>query len=252
MNRIIHHATGTVTAIIVSVFSISISLAANAMGPSTPLKDQMIQYTGTAYSLIDEQVLYREEHTLTIENGQPAERMTLYYDAENNLFAEKNNRYRAHPATPDFILTDDRYGYRESMEKNGQGWRVEYKEPNESGQDTLSKPDYTPVIDAGFDEFVRASWGALLKGNTVNFSFAVPSRLEWINFRLIPLKQKDGLLTVEMRLKSRLISWLLEPVSLSYDIQSQRLMTYRGLTNIRRSDGEGIKAEIRYRYPQLN
>jgi hypothetical protein len=52
-----------------------------------------------------------------------------------------------------------------------------------------------------------------------------------------------------MRLKSRWIAWLLDPVFLSYDIKSKRLLTYRGLTNIRTIDGDGIKAEIRYTYP---
>jgi hypothetical protein len=264
--------TSVVKLVIVPVLALGLSLTTNAAEAVvskslTHAKDQSIRYSGTAYSLDDDQILYREDHTLTMKDGQPIERTTLYYDADNQLFAEKNNRYRSqfnnpdsnnadsnnadsdNPATPDFMLTDDRYGYSESMEQDGKRWRVEYKEPKESGNKILSKPDYTPVIDAGFDEFVRAHWNDLMKGDTVNFSFAVPSRLEWIDFRLIPLAQKDGTLTVEMRLKSRWIAWLLDPVFLSYDIKSKRLLTYRGLTNIRTIDGDGIKAEIRYTYP---
>lgn len=264
--------TSVVKLVIVPVLALGLSLTTNAAEAAESknlhhTKDQSIRYSGTAYSLDDNQVLYREDHTLTMKDGQPIERTTLYYDADNQLFAEKNNRYRSqfnnsdtnntdsnntgsdNSATPDFMLTDDRYGYSESMEQDGKRWRVEYKEPEESGNKILSKPDYTPVIDAGFDEFVRAHWNDLMKGDTVNFSFAVPSRLEWIDFRLIPLAQKDGTLTVEMRLKSRWIAWLLDPVFLSYDIKSKRLLTYRGLTNIRTIDGDGIKAEIRYTYP---
>lgn len=248
MYKLINVQMKTLTAALVASFLLSGAFMANA---DEAIAEQTVRYTGIAYSLKDTQILYREEHTLTLEKGQPTERTTLYYDADDAFFAEKNNRYHAQPATPDFMLTDDRYRYSESMEQDGKRWQVEYSEPNESGKKTLSKPDYTPVIDAGFDEFVRASWDKLMDNNTVNFSFAVPSRLEWINFRLIPKSQKDGILQVEMRLKSRLIAWLLEPVYLSYDIQSQRLMSYRGLTNIRSSDGEGIKAEIRYTYPQL-
>jgi hypothetical protein len=267
--------TSVVKLVIVPVLALGLSLTTNAAEAVvskslTHAKDQSIRYSGTAYSLDDDQILYREDHTLTMKDGQPIERTTLYYDADNQLFAEKNNRYRSqfnnpdsnnadsnnadsdNPATPDFMLTDDRYGYSESMEQDGKRWRVEYKEPKESGNKILSKPDYTPVIDAGFDEFVRAHWNDLMKGDTVNFSFAVPSRLEWIDFRLIPLAQEDGTLLVEMRLKSRWIAWLLDPVFLSYDIKSKRLLTYRGLTNIRTIDGDGIKAEIRYEYPPNN
>ena len=273
-------ATPAITSAIISVsvavlaliLALCLSLTTNAAEAVeskslTHTKDQSIHYSGTAYSLDNDQILYREDHTLTMKNGQPIERTTLYYDADNQLFAEKNNRYRSqfnnsdssnsdsnntgsdNSATPDFMLTDDRYGYSESMEQDGKRWRVEYKEPEESGNKILSQPDYTPVIDAGFDEFVRAHWNDLMEGDTVNFSFAVPSRLEWIDFRLIPLAQKDGTLTVEMRLKSRWIAWLLDPVFLTYDIKSKRLLTYRGLTNIRTMNGDGIKAEIRYTYP---
>jgi hypothetical protein len=259
-------------AVLALILPLCLSLTTNAAEAVeskslTHTKDQSIHYSGTAYSLDNDQILYREDHTLTMKDGQPIERTTLYYDADNQLFAEKNNRYRSqfnnsdsnnsdssntgsdNSATPDFMLTDDRYGYSESMEQDGKRWRVEYKEPEESGNKILSKPDYTPVIDAGFDEFVRAHWNDLMEGDTVNFSFAVPSRLEWIDFRLIPLAQKDGTLTVEMRLKSRWIAWLLDPVFLTYDIKSKRLLTYRGLTNIRTMNGDGIKAEIRYTYP---
>lgn len=259
-------------AVLALILALCLSLTTNAAEAVeskslTHTKDQSIHYSGTAYSLDNDQILYREDHTLTMKDGQPIERTTLYYDADNQLFAEKNNRYRSqfnnsdsnnsdsnntgsdNSATPDFMLTDDRYGYSESMEQDGKRWRVEYKEPEESGNKILSKPDYTPVIDAGFDEFVRAHWNDLMEGDTVNFSFAVPSRLEWIDFRLIPLAQKDGTLTVEMRLKSRWIAWLLDPVFLTYDIKSKRLLTYRGLTNIRTMNGHGIKAEIRYTYP---
>jgi hypothetical protein len=264
--------TSVVKLVIVPVLALGLSLTTNAAEAVvskslTHAKDQSIRYSGTAYSLDDDQILYREDHTLTMKDGQPIERTTLYYDADNQLFAEKNNRYRSqfnnsdtnntdsnntgsdNSATPDFMLTDDRYGYSESMEQDGKRWRVEYKKPEESGNKILSKPDYTPVIDAGFDEFVRAHWNDLMEGDTVNFSFAVPSRLEWIDFRLIPLAQKGGTLTVEMRLKSRWIAWLLDPVFLTYDIKSKRLLTYRGLTNIRTMNGDGIKAEIRYTYP---
>ena len=259
-------------AVLALILPLCLSLTTNAAEAVeskslTHTKDQSIHYSGTAYSLDNDQILYREDHTLTMKDGQPIERTTLYYDADNQLFAEKNNRYRSqfnnsdsnnsdsnntgsdNSATPDFMLTDDRYGYSESMEQDGKRWRVEYKEPEESGNKILAKPDYTPVIDAGFDEFVRAHWNDLMEGDTVNFSFAVPSRLEWIDFRLIPLAQKDGTLTVEMRLKSRWIAWLLDPVFLTYDIKSKRLLTYRGLTNIRTMNGDGIKAEIRYTYP---
>ena len=40
------------------------------------------------------------------------------------------------------------------------------------------------VADAGFDEFVRQHWDALMAGEAVPLHFAVPSRLESLGFRI--------------------------------------------------------------------
>ena len=210
----------------------------------------VIEYVGEAKHQDTGELLYRESHQLIMKDGQPLQRRVLYTDAQGQQFARKDNQYGDDPVTPDFTLDDERLPYQESVSRDGQRWRVNYREPGEKDKSTLKKPDYRPVIDAGFDEFVREQWPKLINGKSVSFSFAVASRLEWIDFRLIPLSQKDGVLEVEMRLKSRLLSWLLDPVRLSYEISSQRLLRYRGLTNIRAADGEGIRADIRYIYPQ--
>lgn len=212
-------------------------------------EESVLSYRGDAFSLEGGELLYTEYHELTTKDGRPAARETRYQTPNTEEFAQKQNQYGENPATPNFNLNDTRYDYSEEVTYSNGKWRVSYSEPGESDKGTLGSPDYTPVIDAGFDEFVRSEWPKLLKDKTVRFSFAVPSRLEWVNFRLIPLQREEGKLTVEMRLSSRLLSWLLEPVELTYDEKTQRLLTYRGLTNIRDKDGEGIKAEIRYTYP---
>ncbi|MEK9713336.1 MAG: hypothetical protein VW258_12300 [Thalassolituus sp.] len=217
-------------------------------------KNQTLTYRGDAFSLESGKLLYTEHHQLFMADGKPVRRITEYQDAELETFAVKENRYSDNPATPDFHLNDTRSGYTESVSKNGENWQVSYSEQNAGGNSQgdkgqLKQPDYTAVIDAGFDEFVRASWDKLLKDKTVKFSFAVPSRLEWIDFRLIPLEITDQVVRVEMRLKSRLLSWLLAPVELTYERSTQRLLTYRGLTNIRDRKGQGTEAEIRYTYP---
>lgn len=220
--------------------------------------ESVLSYRGDAFSLDGGKLLYTEHHQLTFKQirtdsdqivNEPISRITRYQDANTEEFAVKENTYLHGSATPEFNLTDTRYGYYEEVTYENDRWRASYREPTESDKGKLGKPDYTPVIDSGFDEFVRSAWPKLMDGKTVRFSFAVPSRLEWVNFRLIPVKNKSGVLTVEMRLSSKLLSWLLTPVQLSYDTNTMRLLTYRGLTNIRNENGEGIQAEIRYTYP---
>lgn len=210
-----------------------------------------INYEGEAYSLDGKTLLYREIHTLTLDNDMPISREVDYINPNGKIIVHKTSTYNGTPTTPDFELTDVRDGYQESAEADNKKRILRVKENTDSTVKVkrLGKPEYAMVVDAGFDEFVRAQWPRLLEGKTASFSFAAPSRLEYVDFRLIPIKQDDSTLTVEMRLKSRWIAWLLDPIQLTYDLTSQRLLRYKGLTNLRDDQGNGIKAEIVYRYP---
>ena len=207
-----------------------------------------ITFTGEAFGLKSGNLLYRETHQLILNDGRPVSGLVEYVDTEGELIARKTNRYHALPATTDFDLQDSRSDYREQAILNQEDWTLSRTENGQTERNTPGKPKYQAVVDAGFDEFVRQHWDTLLAGDTVPFSFAVPARLDWIDFRLIPRKVTDTTLTVEMKLKSRMLAWLLDPIRLTYDRDTRRLLTYRGLTNIRDANGEGIHAEIRYHY----
>lgn len=210
-----------------------------------------IHYEGEAYSIDNKALLYREVHTLILDNDMPISREVDYINPDGKVIAHKASTYKGTPTTPDFELTDFRDGYQESAETNDKKRILSIKENAKSAINSkrLEQSEYTMVVDAGFDEFVRSQWQSLLAGKTATFSFAAPARLEYIDFRLTPINQDDTTLTVEMRLKSRWISWLLDPIQLTYDLISQRLLRYKGLTNLRDDQGNGIKAEIVYRYP---
>ena len=205
-------------------------------------------FTGEARSLNDGRLLYRETHTLQLEDGRPISGLVEYRDAEGVLIARKTNQYHERPSTADFLLMDMRNDYREQAQRTESGWRLSRTENGKRDSADPGKPDHQPVVDAGFDEFVREHWQALLDDQTITFSFAVPARLEWISFRLIPVRITDTELTVEMKLRSRMLAWLLDPIILTYDLNTRQLLRYRGLTNIQDENGKGIHAEITYRY----
>lgn len=221
--------------------------------PLTVTKRQTFTYRGDAYDMKSGDLLYRELHTVYLENEQPSERRVRYERANGELLASKTTRYGNNPFAPDFTLSDARDGYQEEAYQDGNRRRLTLKESalSKPQTDRLKKPDLTAVVDAGFDEFVRSRWDRLLAGKSSSFSFAVPSRQEYIDFRLVPTKINEDVLEVEMRLKSRLLAWLLDPIKLTYDRDSKRLLRYRGLTNIRDDNGRGIYADIRYRYPEI-
>lgn len=213
---------------------------------------ETLNYQGYAYDLKDaNKLLYREEHKLQLLNGRPCTRVVKYISATDELIAIKENHYYKNAATPSFHLQDLRNNYREQAHYSDNGSLVLSKQENADAKIQSKRISGLPdnlIVDAGFDDFVRHHWPDLEAGKSVSFSFASAARLDLIDFRLQQKTIDQDNLVLSMRLNSRLIAWLLDPIELTYDRQTKRLMRYRGLSNIQDGKGNTYIADIRYQF----
>ena len=177
--------------------------------------------------------------------------IVLLYLADDELIATKENQYYQNAAAPSFHLQDLRSNYREQAHYNNDGSlelsvqegaaaKIQSKRINDLPEDL--------IVDAGFDDFVRRHWSELETGKSVSFSFASAARLDLIDFRLQQKNINKDNLVLSMRLNSRLIAWLLDPIELTYNRQTKRLMHYRGLSNIQDGEGNTYSTDIRYHF----
>ncbi|MFN7211598.1 MAG: hypothetical protein ACK5US_01485, partial [Lysobacteraceae bacterium] len=134
------------------------------------------QEIATARDLESREVLFREQHIVRFDNGEPAERLVMYRCLDGQAFARKWVRYADTPSAPSFQLEDARSGYREGAERTASGTRVRWTPPGGSEASGLL-PSGPLVADAGFDEWVRGYWAPLTQGKTLEMRFLVPSRL---------------------------------------------------------------------------
>ncbi|WP_420591945.1 hypothetical protein [Bacterioplanoides sp.] len=215
-----------------------------------------LDYIGEAYDLErPDKLLYREQHSLTQRHDKqgkliPVTRQVEYFSADGELIAEKTNQYSNAATQPDFILKDLRHNYSEQSEQLAKGWRLTLQENGTTSSKVIDDFDYELVIDAGFDDFIRKHWQALSAGKTVPFSFASVARQTSVNFE-VEASNPERLqqpLKITMTLRSSLLSWLLDPIELEYQRSTQRLLRYRGLSNIQDNDQQGQQVDIRYRY----
>lgn len=227
-----------------------------AFTPTIGQAQTMLDYIGEAYDLEQpDTLLYREQHRLIQQRDDQGNRIPLtrqvdYFSADGELIAEKTNDYRNTITQPDFILRDLRHNYSEQSEKVANGWRLTLQENGTTTRQIVDDFDYELVIDAGFDDFIRNHWQALLQGETVPFSFASVARQTTVNFEVKasnPQRLQQPL-KITMTLGSALLSWLLDPIKLEYQRSSQRLLRYQGLSNIQDNNQQGQQVDIRYRY----
>jgi hypothetical protein len=116
------------------------------------------------------------------------------------------------------------------------------------------------VMSSGFYHFILEHWRELQSGQSLEFDFAVPSRMTTVRLRMFALP--DGAAVMESRAQadpawfyvrveaaSTLLSWLVRPLTVALDEQ-RRLVLYRGISNVRNERGDTPQVLIRYSYPE--
>jgi hypothetical protein len=222
--------------------------AADAAAPrlSAPA-DGYLSYSGTATDRNNSRFVYGERHVLEFHRGAIVNRVVLYTCADGSPFARKVVSYMT-PTAPDFELEDDSSGLREGVRGASSG-RVVFFRQNGSSQEKSAPLPPTPglVIDAGFDEFVRANWSRLMSGQSMRFHFLVPSRLESISFQVQHLRKDriDGVPVEVVRLKlSGMLGWILPSIDVSYAAAEHVLLRYDGLSDLRDASNDNYQVII--------
>ena len=116
----------------------------------------------------------------------------------------------------------------------------------------FAEDDGNLVVDAGFDNFVRAQWETLANGQPVRFRFRGVGFDAPIDMK-IDLNDEDDCETGNLCLAINIDSWLLsnfvDPIQLSYSRGDRRLLRYSGISNLRDAGGDSMNVDIYYVYP---
>jgi hypothetical protein len=223
----------------------------SAMALQTALAEDSFQtYSGFASELKGSSKLYDEHHYLRFSERKLVERVVLYSCPGGKPFARKRMRIGDAQQTPSFEMSDARIGYVEGVQQQSSGFDVYFKAGTNAEQEQARVDNSgSLVIDAGFDEFVRANWERMLAGDKVRFDFMVPSRLEAISFKVAFLRSEpeDGVPAQVFRLSlSGVLGWIVSGIDVWYDAKSKRLLRFDGLSNVRNEEGDNYKASIRF------
>ncbi len=215
--------------------------------PAGRAADQV--FTGYARDIRTGRLLYIESHFVRGAGTVGEQRVVLYRCANGTeAFARKELEYGAVREEPTFTLLDGRSGYTEGLRRTAQGLEVFQRASASAPLRRARVPDKVAIVsDAGFDEFVRRHWAELEAGRTVRFPFLVPSRLDFLTFKVRKHHEEtiEGAAASVIRLNlSGILGWFLPYIEVSYRKSDRVLMRYKGLTNIRDASGDNIVAQI--------
>lgn len=196
---------------------------------------------GLARNPESRQGIYTEHHWIRFNETAPVERLVVYRCMDGTAFARKRVNYQPSAQAPAFEFIDARKGYIEGLryiQNKAALWhRSSGKQPEKNAVLTVQNL----VADAGFNEFIRNNWLKLRTGAALPIRFAVPTRLQAYKFNLKQTNESQfaGVPAVTYELKlSGLLSLLADPIEVTYEKSTQRLLRFQGLSNLRDDAGE--------------
>lgn len=224
------------------------SAFASSTTAQTPASSSAVHYfEGKAYHPSGSQLMYVEAHWVADKHTHPS-RLVLYRCPDGKPFARKRIQETGSPQAPDFVLNDGRTGYQEGVRSEGDK-RIVFVRKKRSAAEKTTPLDTSPmpVVDGGFDDYIRAHWDELGTNISKTIPFVIPSRLDTLKFNV----KREADTTVEGRnarhYRLSLDSWIgfaLPHIDVDYDASTRELLRFDGMANIHASDGDNIEARI--------
>jgi hypothetical protein len=193
-----------------------------------------------------------------------------YRDAEQQLIATKNADFSRNRLAPIIKQVDFRHNEKVFIQPTmGEGGSdnqslrldVRYHEPSSGNvKKEILGLDKNTVVDAGFDNAIRVYWNDVLSKKKVILDFVAPVQQASIALSvkyqsLTPCQKlsddvytEEAHLCIKVKAANVFLNWLVKPIYLVYERNTQRLLTFSGHVNITDSHGEGQTATIAYQY----
>jgi hypothetical protein len=221
-------------------------------GFSSGIEDKT--YEGIAKDNKSLKFIYKEIHEELYEEGKHIRTITSFVCDKNNEFAKRELDFRNSFQKPTYRLIDNRSGLIEEVTHKGNNqFDIRYRKSTKSK--LKEKSIFVPepaIVDGGFNYFIKNNWDRILSEEQLNFNFLSVAFQDYFSFRIYRVKQKESsknAIVLKMESQSALLRMLMNPIYISYDSESKRILKYEGISNIRDLNGSSYKALLQY--PEL-
>jgi hypothetical protein len=207
---------------------------------------------GKAYDLSDpSNLLFTETKSEVLVNNVVKELNVVYRDKNLIVIADKKVDFSKSTLHPDYKMEDKKSGRIESCTKIGNDFSLSFKKNKNEvlKSKTIAVPS-PAVCDAGFSNVVKENFDKLLKGESVVINMIVPERFDYYSFRYTKVKNvkfsgKDAVL-IKMESDNYIIRQLVDPMYLTFDVSTRKLLQYEGVSSISNEKGERYVVKLVY------
>ncbi|MDD2565065.1 MAG: hypothetical protein PHU27_12700 [Salinivirgaceae bacterium] len=208
-------------------------------------------FNGFAKEVSTHKLLYEEVHTEIYSADKHNKTETKFLDENKKIIASRILDFSNSMISPQYSLEDHRTGAYEAVTNRSGKFLIQYKENRdaETISESITVPD-PAVVDGGFNYFVKSKWNQLMQGETVGFNYISTARQEYYRFQLTIDKsssnRSSNLVLVKMEPTNYFLRALLDPIYITYNKNTRRIVQYSGISNIKDKEGKTQVAVLTY------
>ena len=230
-------------------------------------------FKGIATDLDSGEPIYKEIHCLNpqaewLKANKPWQSKVVYLTPNNKILAIKRISFddegydRSEDSilkprwVPNYEFKHQSIGFSEAVNYRGNRLELRRKETTdeswESKQYSLknlakdSSDDF--IADAGFNNYIQEQLQLILSGKELLVTYFSAPRLHTIalKIKLIDIDATQAYIRVSPQ--NMFIRWLVAPINLVYNLETGRLQSFSGLTNVPANKDQNFNALIKYHY----
>ena len=236
------------------LFTLLISTAASAFNENHNT-DELI---GHVYDVKTNTLIYKETHNYLLVDGGKVMH-SLFTSPSGETIAKREIEYE-NDKLVSYRLVQDSIEYEESIKVGNKNIQLEKRNQKQVSQKKIKTLNEI-IIDAGFSDYIVNNWGALIEGATLKFDFASVSQMNKIRLQVkgadidkTSAKEyltDDEIVMFKMTIANPVLKMFIKPIEVGYYKESRQLAYYKGISNIKNSNGKQYSL-VRIEYPQKN
>jgi hypothetical protein len=199
----------------------------------------------------DGDLVFWEEHIIRYENERIAALKTIYYDADLKKIGEQASDFSHGPQFGSYDFKDERLRYNDGARVMSNRILIYCKEsPQADIKKKYLKRESNQIVGQGFHQFVLANLDALMQGDVITAKLVLPAHMDQFDIRIFKNKIEDGRLQIRIELDNWFLRLFTPHVEAEYDLDSRRLISYRGFSLIADESGKNLPVTVYYDYSQ--
>ena len=199
----------------------------------------------------DGDLVYLEEHIIRYENDRIAALKTIYYDADAKKIGEQASDFSHGPQFGSYDFKDERLRYHDGARVMSNRILIYCKEtPQADTQKKYLERESDQIVGQGFHQFILTNLDRLIQGEVISAKLVLPAQMDQFDIRISKSKLEEGRLRIRIELDNWFLRLFTPNVEAEYDLDTRRLLSYRGVSMIADESGKNVPVTVSYDYSQ--